>query len=682
MAILKIRDENGNMVEVPAIQGKSAYQYAKEGGYQGTEAEFTQLLGELDTEIENHNEDELAHPDIREKITNLQANTPQQTPLFANSIEECTDTSKVYVLPDGYIYGYMTKTETIIPTNRIPLSVNQDGTPFNNGQGWETGYALRADTGAPNDSNYKSYEASGFIRVNGTDTLRIKNYKVSSTATAYDNITLYDIGFNILGAYTQASAYNPLTQFVTNGVFEGQLASPPVKTNISADKLAQIAYIRLSFQKIDNTTMLTVNEPLEATTTTLTDWFSTGIKFVADDNTERVDNLENRVSALEKSDGQNVASYVREEAKRVAKRVYSHQNANTFTFLAISDMHYIDNYSNIAQSLIHAGQGMDLVRKYANVDFATCLGDNGWGSGVEGSAYRATIEMGIEEIRSANACIDSAFRGIPNFRSVGNHDSLVFNYTFNNNDYLDAQELFPLYGAYNRGAVFHNGNKERGYCYRDFEDWKLRVICMNTSDLQELSLPNDMQKPVYVSGTQGKWFAETIDLSNKADAEEWSILILSHAPLDWGYRCIYLCDILKAYVDGSSVSIERDGVTISYNYSGKNKAKIIGNCHGHNHNFQVDYLRRLVSDTTTEPITIKRFCIPNACFERSNERGENGLESGTDGVYDIEYGEETSYEKVAGTSQDTAFCVVTIDTVTRKIYADCYGAGIDREINY
>ena len=122
--------------------------------------------------------------------------------------------------------------------------------------------------------------------------------------------------------------------------------------------------------------------------------------------------------------------------------MYQHFDVNilfllhVLLLLAISDMHYIDNYSNIAQSLIHAGQGMDLVRKYTNVDFATCLGDNGWGSGVEGSQYRATIEMGIEEIRSANACIDSAFRGIPNFRSVGNHDSLVYNYTFNNNDYL------------------------------------------------------------------------------------------------------------------------------------------------------------------------------------------------------------------------------------------------------
>lgn len=32
------------------------------------------------------------------------------TPLFANSIEECTDTSKFYVLPDGFIYAYLPST--------------------------------------------------------------------------------------------------------------------------------------------------------------------------------------------------------------------------------------------------------------------------------------------------------------------------------------------------------------------------------------------------------------------------------------------------------------------------------------------------------------------------------------------------------------------------------------------
>ena len=287
-------------------------------------------------------------------------------------------------------------------------------------------------------------------------------------------------------------------------------------------------------------------------------WSNTGIAFVA---------------SVGDTDS-NIPAYVAEEAERVAKTVYSKQNANTFTFLAIADMHYHTNHAQISTSNIHAGQGMDLVRKGVNVDFAVCLGDNGWGSGIVNDTNRATIEIGLAEIRKANQCIDSAFRGVPNFRTPGNHDSLIYNYTFNGNDYLDSSELFPLYGAYNRGAVFQNAKKERGYCYRDFDDWKLRVICVNTSDIKDLT-PSDSTPDVYVSGTQGQWFAESLDLSAKENADEWNILILSHAPLDWGVNCIYLCDILKAYIDGSSVSVIRDGVTISYDYSGKNSATVI-----------------------------------------------------------------------------------------------------------
>lgn len=54
MAILKIRNENGEMVPVPAIvgpkgtqgnPGKSAYEYARDGGYAGTEEEFAAIFG-------------------------------------------------------------------------------------------------------------------------------------------------------------------------------------------------------------------------------------------------------------------------------------------------------------------------------------------------------------------------------------------------------------------------------------------------------------------------------------------------------------------------------------------------------------------------------------------------------------------------------------------------------------
>lgn len=55
MPILNIRDENGNFTPIRAIRGadgKSAYQQAQEGGYNGTEEEFVAFLnGLLNSEI-------------------------------------------------------------------------------------------------------------------------------------------------------------------------------------------------------------------------------------------------------------------------------------------------------------------------------------------------------------------------------------------------------------------------------------------------------------------------------------------------------------------------------------------------------------------------------------------------------------------------------------------------------
>ena len=135
--------------------------------------------------------------------------------------------------------------------------------------------------------------------------------------------------------------------------------------------------------------------------------------------------------------------------------------------------------------------------------------------------------------------------------------------------------------------------------------------------------------------------------------------------------------VLKAYIDGSTYS----GGTWSKNFSGANSATFLGNFHGHIHNFKAGKLHYR-SNTSTTPITTSEFdavrvAIPNACFLRNNEYGQN---SGTE-VDDIEYGDVT-YNKTAGTAQDTAFCVVVIDRSNKVIHAFCYGAGIDREISY
>ena len=626
--------------------GKSAYQIALDNGFVGSQSEWlASLKGE--------------------------PGTVQLTPLFANDISECTDTTKLYVLPDGFVYAYMKKTQQGEVTERITGEFLDD-----------TRLATAEDATRP---------LAGFV---STPYIDISQYsdgftvKLSGIAWCNDgtsSTTGYSYNFIPVDGGTFRGGYIVNVNALTNFGYQITCDTTTKEVTITTTSKFKEKYNKIRFSGKGTSSNAVVN----ITHTTIVNeegWYSTGHAFVPADYEDRIiqnetdiSALENRVSVLESGgtvDG--IKSYVQEEAERVAKTVYSKQNANTFTFLAIADMHYHTNYPQISTSNIHAGQGMDLVRKGVNVDFAVCLGDNGWGSGVVNDTNRATIEIGLAEIRKANQCIDSAFRGVPNFRTPGNHDSLIYNYTFNGNDYLDSSELFPLYGAYNRGAVFQNAEKERGYCYRDFDDWKLRVICVNTSDIKDLT-HSDSTPDVYVSGTQGQWFAKSLDLSAKENADEWNILILSHAPLDWGVNCIYLCDILKAYIEGSSVSVIRDGVTISYDYSGKNSATVIGNCHGHNHNFKTDNLRRLITGTaTTEPISVKRFCIPNACFTRTNEKGEND----TTDILDIEYGEETSYEKVANTAQDTAFCVVTVDVVARKIYAGCYGAGYDREISY
>lgn len=49
-AVLKVRDNEGNVTEITSIKGtdgKSAYQYAVDGGFEGTEEEFGSLLANV-----------------------------------------------------------------------------------------------------------------------------------------------------------------------------------------------------------------------------------------------------------------------------------------------------------------------------------------------------------------------------------------------------------------------------------------------------------------------------------------------------------------------------------------------------------------------------------------------------------------------------------------------------------
>ena len=356
----------------------------------------------------------------------------------------------------------------------------------------------------------------------------------------------------------------------------------------------------------------------------------------------------------------DIPNYIKMEALEVAKKVQAVRTSESVVFIAASDAHQLDTSADIVNGNKHAGMAMKaLAYILPGIDFACYLGDYTAGSNT------TTIEEGKRHFAEINADIDEAFAGIPQFRTVGNHDPLGYSYSQNGN-YLDQATLYSLIGKYNNDGITVMGNTTGGYCYRDFPDKKVRVICLNTAEMTSASSGSAEN----MTAEQKLWFANTLK-SAGAKGSEWGIIVLSHHPLDWG-NILMASSIVHAYVEGGSI-IVTSGNTV--NFSGSNSAKFLGAFHGHVHGFKVAKLNYITNSVGTE-YQAYRIAIPNMCFARNNEYGQNGSAE----YYGIEFGETTTYNKTANSDKDTAFVVNVVNPSQQKIYSYCYGAGYDREI--
>lgn len=329
------------------------------------------------------------------------------------------------------------------------------------------------------------------------------------------------------------------------------------------------------------------------------------------------------------------------EADDVIDRVMAAQSERCFVLAAITDMHY--GCGGYTDGVRHACQALGYIDKRIKLDAIAVLGDYTDGRpGTEGQT-----EDSISDFRAVNAVLD-ALRCTPNLRLQGNHD------------YYEGHvpEIFRYIQAYSDGMVW--GDPVHGYGYRDFERCCLRVICLNTSELSDSS-------GITYSDQQAQWFAGVLDLSGKADAAQWQILVLSHQPVDFDHKdgAVYIfAELMKAYADGVAYTSD----TVSYDYSGKNQARMIGNIHGHIHNLLVS---RIFSERTNAEdwADVLRIATPEACCGRPN---------GYEGVWQ----ESATYPKTQGSAYDTSFIVYCIGLDTHKIHAVCYGAGYHRVIDY
>lgn len=371
--------------------------------------------------------------------------------------------------------------------------------------------------------------------------------------------------------------------------------------------------------------------------------------------------------AVKKFPFSNIPKHHYEEASRVAFNIlkFKESHPNSLVFGMGSDFHVnigSDKEVLSKTSTRHAEFALDAISKIVGADFICYGGDFGWASYLGDETLYA---MDVFETNSH----------IPKYYLVGNHDR------FDDRKNEDCEDVYQSISVKNTFYDYGLTDK-RGYGYIDFDDKKVRVICLNTCDYLNKTGGHGM------SYEQKDWLMRSLDLSGKG--EFWQTLILSHIPVDFtgGNYNIYddLKIILDSYVSGETASItldesyfynesdhpatyktHKDGKLV-YNYSGKNLAKIIANIHGHIHTNA--YGKMTGND-------IVRMATPNACYylnetDKYPDHGDYGITS-----------EEAGYlAKVQNSAKDTALTFFCIDLSNQVIYAYGYGANTDRSIAY
>ena len=343
-----------------------------------------------------------------------------------------------------------------------------------------------------------------------------------------------------------------------------------------------------------------------------------------------------------------IPAYVQAEAESVIDRVLAAQGNRTFMFSHMTDFH--EGEGGYTGGILHACQALDYIASRVKLDAEATTGDYTDG-------YPSTgVANAMADLRAVNGLMGKP-RSTKKLRQQGNHDY-----------YPDNIPITRRMIQWCSDDVIW-GDRLGGYFHRDFDDYKLRIICPNCNENNQMDASTN--KPtgnISITAAQAQWFADTLaSLNDKADAAEWQVLILSHQPLDWydsqtGYA---LAKIVDAYQRGTSYSSS----VVSCDYSGgKNAALIICNIHGHIHNLLVDKVHtdNVVNGNKSG---VWRMATPEACINRSNQ-------------YDGAWKEAATYSKTVNTAKDTSFVIYCITMDTYTINAICYGAGYDRTLNY
>lgn len=611
--------------------GKSAYEYAKEGGYTGSEAEFSEAVN---PDIINENSESFIISELSKRN--------QLKPEFADSLEELEtngDTTKLYVLPDGYIYAYKQITETVKDYTNL-------ATTFEEGYRLNSSGVAVAQSGATVCSDYIPFEKGTIVRIKGFGALTDYNTSVYSSSKA----VLSTAKANSNTAYITYS-YDSANEIVTlESVYasNGYLRTSGVLTGTTDDVI------------------ITVNEEIKESTVTSYKWANTGHAFVPADYEERIIDLEEDVLSLKNnveagggssSEAVAIPSYWSDmvaEKTETVKALQESGGKNCFSFAWASDTHIPDNDNGRTTDL---GKVMAKMLDNCEIPFAVLSGD------INTRASYAT-EEGLLNCQAQMSVHLAPLWGTDRLvMALGNHDG-----TWGDSSGHYRKQFTPerLWQVFFRGQAldFRRVFSEDGlYFYVDNIPQKTRFIVLNShfggeyaEDENGFAVNNRFATSCY-GQAQLDWLSNTaLDMP-----EGYSAILTAHVPPNITYTVDkeLFIGIVNAYNNKSTYSGSYSGVdgwtssNISVDFTNA-KGEIIAMFAGHVHGDSID----------TETLSCPLLTILSA------------------GASANEAYEENAPTRTVATDTETSFDIVTVNKTTRKIYCTRVGAGTDRELSF
>lgn len=352
--------------------------------------------------------------------------TSLDNPKFANSIEECVDTSKYYVLPDGYIYAYMTKTVTGIEEVVVDVT-----------EGFEDNTRLSVSSG--NTSSLSGYVTTPFIDFSQYPIdaeIRLSGISWAAeevNTTGYAVVTYDDNKAMLCPFYLYLGEHSDST---INEKYIAESYTDVVFTVRDVSLERNFKYVRFSGNGTSENAVVEIVYKEEGPPQTVSEWSNTGIAF-ASDHEDRIIELEEgvqnhnvRLEFLEANAGNGgIPAYWLEELEGKADAIQQAMESagrNKSAFLWYTDAHWDRGNSKMSPLLLEY-----LVEN-------TSMNKVNFGGDIIADPTALTHEK-IKSVYEWREAVDN----LPNHHCViGNHDNLHM--TVNDSDVSDLVYSFLI----------------------------------------------------------------------------------------------------------------------------------------------------------------------------------------------------------------------------------------------